>query len=67
MPTITTMINVLYASLQPLHHGISLDDAADIFDKWLEEGHAMTDFFAVIVEIFKVSGLMPKGDKSEKN
>ena len=35
IPTITTMVYVLYASLQQLNHGISLDDAFNIFDDYL--------------------------------
>lgn len=31
LPTVTEMVNILYASLQQLNHGISLNDAYDIF------------------------------------
>lgn len=65
MPTVTTMVQILYCSLQQYHHGISLDDSYDIFDRYLEE-HSMTDFLAVIVEIFKASGLIREGN-IEKN
>ncbi len=66
MPTITTMVQILYCSLQQLNHGITLDDAYNIFDAYLEE-HTMTDFLAVIVEIYKVSGLIKNEGKVEKN
>lgn len=66
IPTITTMVQILHASLQTLEHGISLDKAYDIFDTWLADGHAMTDFIAVIIEIYKASGLI-QGDGAEKN
>ena len=65
IPSITTMVNVLWFSLQKFHHGISLTDAYDIFDEYLEE-HGMTDFIAVIVDIYKVSGLI-KDDSKEEN
>jgi hypothetical protein len=64
IPTITTMVTILHASLQQYHHNIGLDEAYDIFDTWLEENHVMTDFLAVLVEIFKASGLM-KDNKKE--
>ena len=32
LPTVESMVNVLYAALQPLNHGITLNDAYDIFD-----------------------------------
>ena len=68
IPTITTMVSVLHASLQSLHHGITMNDAYDIFDAYLED-HAMTEFLPVIVEIYKVSGLMreAKNEENEKN
>lgn len=65
LPTITVMVSVLHASLQHFHHGISLTDAYGVFDDYLDS-HTMTDFVKVIVDIYKVSGLMPE-EKSEKN
>ena len=65
IPTITTMVQVLYASLQQYHHGITLEDAYNIFDTYLEE-HSVTDFIPVILEIYKVSGIIPK-EATEKN
>ena len=65
LPTVSQMVNVLWASLQAMEHGISINDAYDIFDRYLEN-HLMTDFFNVIIEVYKVSGLMPS-EVSEKN
>jgi hypothetical protein len=67
LPTITEMVNILYASMLQLNHGISLNDAYDIFDAWLADGHSTTDFIAVIIDIYKVSGLIPNDTASEKN
>ena len=69
IPTISAMVAVLHSSLQSYHHGITLDGAYDIFDTYLSDGHTMTDFIPVIVEIYKVSGLISNGsgDKEEKN
>lgn len=66
LPTITTMVAILHASLQTYEHGLTLDDAYKVFDAWLADGHTMTDFIQVIVDIFKASGLI-KDDRSEKN
>ena len=65
IPTITSMVTILWASLQQYHHGITMNDAYDIFDAYLEE-HTITDFIPVIVEIYRVSGIFPK-DVEEKN
>ena len=65
LPTVSQMVTILWASLQQYEHGISMNDAYDIFDSYLEN-HVLTDFFNVIVEVYKVSGLMPN-EVSEKN
>jgi hypothetical protein len=64
IPTITAMIHILYAALQPLQHGITLDNAYDIFDAWLADGHTATEFIPVIIEIYKASGII-KGESVE--
>jgi hypothetical protein len=59
IPTITEMVAILHASLQQYNHGITLNDAYDIFDKWLDEGNATTDFIKIILEIYQASGIVP--------
>lgn len=69
MPTITTFVQVLHASLQAYHHGVSLNDAYDIFDEYLADGHSSTDFIYVIMDIYRTSGIIPKNAEveTEKN
>lgn len=74
MPTITEMVAILHASLQTYQHGTTYDATLDIFDAWLADGHTPTDFFAVIIDIYRTGGLVakekaPKGEaeESEKN
>ena len=67
IPTITTMVAILHASLQQYNHGISLNDAYDIFDAWLGDGNSTTDFIPIILEIYKASGIIPKDEVDEKN
>lgn len=66
MPSITTMVAILHASLQQYNHGISLNDAYDIFDRYIEAGNAATDFLLVILDIYKNSGLIPDDKKGEE-
>lgn len=66
IPTITVMAHILHCSMTQYNHGITLDKAYAIFDEWLADGHTMTDFLAVIVDIYKVSGIFPEG-ADEKN
>ena len=65
LPTMTTMISILHFSLQQYQHGITMNDAYDIFEEWLAEGNAITDFVPIIIEIYKASGII-KGE-TEKN
>lgn len=59
IPTVTVMVTILHASLQQYNHGITLNDAYDIFDAWLDEGNSTVDFVKTILEIYKASGLVP--------
>ena len=68
VPTLSVMVAVLHASLQQYHHGITLNDAYDIFDEYIADGNSITDFIPVILEIYKVSGLIKEGaENTEKN
>lgn len=66
IPTVTVMVTILHASLQQYHHGITVDDAFDIFDAWLADGHSTVDFVKVILEIYKVSGIVPNEIESSE-
>lgn len=65
IPQVSTMITILWASLQQYHHGISFNDAQDIFDEYLED-HTMTDFIPVILDIYRVSGLIAKDKEDDR-
>lgn len=65
VPTITVMVAILHASLQQYNHGITLNDAYDIFDNYLADGHATTDFIPVIIDIYKASGIIPNDNGQE--
>lgn len=69
IPTVENMVHILYASLIQYNHGISLNDTYTIFDEWLDEGHTVTDFIPVILEIYKVSGIInaDAANEEEKN
>lgn len=66
IPTITNMVNVLYSSLQSLQNGITLNDAYDIYDAYIADGHTTTDFIKVIIDIYRASGIIPT-EEAEKN
>lgn len=65
VPTITEMVSILFCSLQQYQHSVTINEAYDIFDKYLADGNSATDFISVILEVYKVSGII-KGT-TEKN
>lgn len=67
IPTITVMVSILHASLQQYNHGITLDNAYDIFDDYLADGHTMTDFLPVIISLYRASGLIGDSEGEGKN
>lgn len=68
IPSITQMTSILHQSLQQYHHGITINDTFNIFDAWLAEGHTVTDFIPVIIEVYKVSGIIANDSEgNEKN
>jgi hypothetical protein len=68
LPSVTNMVYILHAALQQMQHGVTLANAMDIFDEWLADGHAVTEFIPVILDIYKCSGIIEDaaGD-NEKN
>lgn len=67
IPTITTMVNILHAALQQYNHGISLNDAYSIFEEWLNDGNTIVDFLPIIIDVYKVSGIIKQEEETEKN
>lgn len=70
VPSITDMVSILHASLQPLQHNITIEEAYGIFDQYLADGNTSTDFISVIIDIYKASGIIRTdgfSEGSEKN
>lgn len=67
MPSITHMVCVLHAALQQYNHGITINDAYDIFDDYLDDGHTVDEFIYIILDIYRESGIIPKEAETEKN
>lgn len=67
LPPITQMVAVLHAALQQYQHNISMSDAYDIFDSYIEDGHSVDEFVFIILDIYRESGIIPKEVDTEKN
>lgn len=63
VPGLENFITIVQASMSQLNHGVDMDKMYEIYDDYIEEGHTMYDLVNVIMEVFKVSGLIP--DKEE--
>ena len=66
IPTVTTMVAILHASLQQYQHSVTLENAYNIFDNWLGDGHATTEFIPIIMDIYKASGIVPNDSEEEE-
>lgn len=67
VPTITVMVSILHAALQQYNHGITLNDAYDIFDEYIADGHSTIDFMPVILDIYRASGIIPKENETKND
>lgn len=59
MPSISSVLLILHASVQKFHHGFKFDDISDLYDKYVDEGGSYTDLLPELIEVFKVSGFFP--------
>ena len=64
MPTASFTVACLHASLQKFHTGMTMSKVNDLLDEAIDQGMALTDFMDPLMNVFKVSGLIPK-DKEE--
>ena len=58
LPKMEDMLIIFHESLQPMNHGITMDEVYDIYDNYIEEGNTYIDFISVILDIFKSSGIL---------
>jgi hypothetical protein len=66
LPSLTDIIIILHAALQPLNHGITLEKTYDLYDAYVKEGHNLFDLIPVIIEIFQESGYLSKSQEQDK-
>lgn len=62
-PTIEQMITILEVALKEYHPDV---DAYELFDEWLASGNLVGEFTQVIVDLYKLCGLI-KSDEDQKN
>jgi hypothetical protein len=67
VPNVEVLLTILHASLQQFNHGITMDKTYDLYDAYVEEGHNIMDLVPELLEILKVSGLIPEEVVDAKN
>ena len=67
MPLFEDMIKVFHSSLTEFQHGITLDNAYELFDEYCEEGGDIAKFTVLITDIFRDAGFIPKENENAKN
>lgn len=65
LPKMTELMLLLHASMQQMNHGIKEEDVYDIYDDYLAEGHTLTDFMNVLLDVFKCSGFISQDEIGE--
>lgn len=63
-PSIEDMLKVFKASLKAYHEELKEDDVYAIFDTWIEDGHITSEFLAIIIKVYKASGLLRDNSKN---
>lgn len=64
LPSMKSLLVLFHESLP---HNISFDDACNLYDAYIDDGHSFVDFMNDVIEIMKASGLIPKEDGETKN
>ena len=70
MPTLSDVLTILHAMLQPYNHGMTMDKVYDLYDRFIEDGHNLFDLIPLFVEVFQESGYLSKNidnGEAEKN
>ena len=58
LPKLSDLMVMLQYFLLDMQHGIKLDDAYDIYDKYVADGHNMFDLIPLFIDVLKESGFM---------
>lgn len=60
VPTVETMVNILYCALLAYQPDIKKESVYDVFDEWLDAGHIVPEFVMVAIELYKQAGLIKR-------
>ena len=63
LPQTGTMLVILQAAAKEDGKKLKVEEWYDLYDEFLEEGKSIADLLEVLVEIYEVSGLIPKEEE----
>lgn len=66
LPLTGTMLVILKAAAKEDGKQLKMDDWYDLYDQYLAEGNSIANLLEVIMEIFEISGLIPKDAKVDE-
>ena len=58
---IETVTTIIWAAVQSMNSGFTIDKATELFDKYIDDGHSIEDLIQEINTLFEVSGFFKKG------
>lgn len=67
IPSVTSLLIILWGALQPYNHEMTLEKVYSLYDDFIEDGKNLMDLVPIILEVFKTSGFMPNKETQEKN
>lgn len=65
LPSFDFITATLHASLQKYHHGFTMTKVYGLVDEAIDEGKNLADFIPTLMEVFQVSGILPKEQPEE--
>ena len=58
---VETVTTILWGAMQPFNANFPFEKAADLFDRYIDDGHSIEEFMQEINSLFEASGFFKKG------
>ena len=66
LPKIEDMVYILHYALQSMEHGYDMNKTFDLYDEYIDNGGSMVELIPIMLEVFQVSGIIPKDKEVKK-
>ena len=67
IPSLGILVKIIHHSLLQFQHGLKESDVYAILDEYFDDGHSLIDVLPIVIDVFKVSGLIPENSEELKN